>query len=48
MPCVQIKVRHGRHGGGASCAYRLKGLMTKAADEAESDNDQEGACMTAA
>ena len=48
MPCVQVEVRHGKNGGGARRAYKVKGLTTKAADEAEFDNDQEGGRMTVA
>lgn len=45
----QVEVRHGRNGnGGSKRAYKVKGLTTRAADEAEFDNDQEGTRMTVA
>ena len=43
-----MEVRHGKNGGGSRRGYKVKGLTTKAADEAEFDNDQEGTRMTVA
>ena len=43
---LQVEVRHGKNGNGngngKGRSYKVKGLTTKAADEAEFENDQEG------
>lgn len=41
-------MKHGQNGGGSRRQYKIKGLTTVAADDAEFDNDQAGSRMTVA